>query len=326
MNTKKQRITVICLVLGAALFCFQTASAGSMNAGDSFDTATLIEPGFYEDEITEEEKYSYIEIKPGQEFIFKTTFDAGGDYNLIIEFFDMDRSKIGENILHKGDSGSFCYVTSSEKELYRFYIRIKNEASVIKKYHTSISIEDHFDANSETDAGDTLNDALSISPGNYEGHLARKKGKMDSYDNVGNDLLDYYKLPIQSGDKVTITLTPSSEDRLRLSLYNEDRECVKTEDSKETGSIARTQWFADSSQHIFIRVKGVDDKPGNYYSKTGAGEYSLDITTGKASKKDRQIPSESDPESESESEEQPGFETLVALISLVGVYIGLRKK
>ena len=144
MNTKKQRITVICLVLAAALFCFQTASAGSMNAGDSFNTATQIEPGFYEDEITkDEEKYSYIEIKPGQEFIFKTTFDENdpGTYcRLIVEFFDMDRSKIGENKLYKGESGSFYYLTSSEKELYGFYIRIKIEGSVIIKYHTSISI------------------------------------------------------------------------------------------------------------------------------------------------------------------------------------------
>ena len=94
MNTKKQRITVICLVLGAALFCFQTASAGSMNAGDSFNTATQIEPGFYEDEFTDsEEKYSYIILKPGQELVYKLTAD-----NLAIsavlrsEFFDEDRS------------------------------------------------------------------------------------------------------------------------------------------------------------------------------------------------------------------------------------------
>ena len=324
MNTKKQRITVICLVLGAALFCFQTASAGSMNAGDSFNTATLIEPGFYEDEITDEEKkYLYIEIKPGQEFIFKTTYDFGGSCCLIVEFFDMDRSKIGENELYTGESESFYYLTSSEKELYGFYIRITSESG-IKKYHTSISIEDHFDANSETDAGDTFNDALSISPGNYEGHLARKNDKrLKSYENVGNDLMDFYKISIQPNDKVTVALTPSQKDRLRLSLYNEDRECVKTEESKEIGSIARTQWFADSSQQIFIQVKGVDDKPTSASSKTGAGEYYLDITTGKAPINERQIPSESDPESE--SEEQPGFGSLIALISLVGVYIGLKK-
>ena len=325
MNTKKQRITVICLVLGAALFCFQTASAGSMNAGNSFNTATQIEPGFYEDEITEdEEKYSYIEIKPGQEFIFKTTLDAGSHYSFIVEFFDIDRSKIGQNNINIGESRSFYYLTSSEKELYRFYIRIKTTRSAIDKYHTSISIENHFDANSETDAGDNFNDALSISPGNYEGHLARKNDQnLKSYENVGNDLMDFYKISIQPNDKVTVALTPSQEASLRLSIYNEDRECVKTEESKEAGAIARTQWLADSSQYIFIQVKGVHDNPRQY---NDAGEYSLDISTGKAPINERQIPSESDPESESESEEQPGFGSLIALISLVGVYIGFRKK
>ena len=324
MDKIKQTITLICMVLTAALFCVQTVSAGSMNAGDSFDTATEIEQGFYEDEVTEEEeKYSYIEIKPGQEFIFKTTFDEYDPYrycNLIVEFFDMDRSKIGGNKLGKGESRSFYYLTSSEKELYGFYIRIKTEGSVIIKYHTSISIEDHFDANSETDAGDNFNDALSISPGNYEGHLARRNDQyIESYDNVGNDLLDYYKLPIQSGDKVTVTLTPSQEASLRLSIYNEDRECVKTEESKETGSIARTQWLADSSQYIFIQVKGVHDNPRQY---NDAGDYTLDITTGKAPAHKPGTTSGS----ESKSQEQPGFEFVLAIISLAGVYIGLRKK
>jgi len=322
MNTNKQIITAICLVLAAALLCVQTASAGSMNAGDSFDTATQIEPGFYEDEITEkEEKYSYIEIKPGQEFIFKTTFDESdisGGSRLYVEIFDMDRSKIGENKLQKGNSNSFYYSTSSKKKSYKFYTKIylDNKEASIAKYHISVSIEDHFDANSETDAGDTFNDALSISPGNCEGYLSANK-------EIGNDLIDYYKLSIQSGDKVTVALTPSEEVSLCLSVYNENRECVKTEDSKDAGSIAKTQWIADSSQDIYIQVKGV-----YYYGEDYGGDYSLDITTGKASKKDRQIPSESEPESESEpkSEEQPGFGSLIALISLVGVYIGFRKK
>jgi len=38
-------------------------SASSMNAGDSFNTETQIEQGFYEDELTDpEEKYSYIVV------------------------------------------------------------------------------------------------------------------------------------------------------------------------------------------------------------------------------------------------------------------------
>ena len=135
MDKIKQTITVACMVLIAALFCVPAVSAGSMNAGDSFDTATEIEPGFYEDELTDaEEMYSYIEITPGQELVFKTTFDENDPdryCNLIVEFFDMDRSKIGGNKLGKGESRSFYYLTSSEKELYRFYIRIKTEGSVI---------------------------------------------------------------------------------------------------------------------------------------------------------------------------------------------------
>ena len=339
MNTKKQTISVICLVLATSLLCVQTASAGSMNAGDSFDTATQIEPGFYEDELTEsEEKYSYIILKPGQELVYKLTADDLAILDTMwSDVFDEDRSQIGElarNGLHKGDTRSFYFSTSSTKDSYKFYIKIRyntiSSKTLLAKYHTSISIENHFDANSETDAGDNFNDALSILPGNYEGYLARENNEyigsyIESCENAGNDLMDFYKISIQPNDKVTVALTPSQEASLHLSIYNEDRECIKTEESKEAGAIARTQWLADSSQYIYIQVKGVHENSRRY---NDAGEYYLDITTQKAPINKKQIPPESDPESESksESEEQPGFETLIALISLVGVYIGLKKK
>lgn len=314
MDKIKQTITVICLVLTAALFCVQTVSAGSMNAGDSFDTATEIEPGFYEDEIADaEEKYSYIEIKPGQELVFKLTSDKDSDYVYCVDVavFNEDRSQIADMCVDESKTGSFCFLTSSNKNSYKFYIRIKlnliMDRSSYAKYHTTISIEDHFDANTETDAEDTFNDALSISSGKYEGWLARTQSS-------GNDRKDYYRLSIRSGDKVNVALTPSGEERLTLSIYNEDRECVKTEESKEAGSIARTQWLADSSQDIYIMVKGKSDKDG--------GEYSLDITTGKAPAHKPGTTSGS----ESKSQEQPGFEFVLAIISLAGVYIGLRKK
>ena len=308
MDKIKQTITVICMVLAAALFCVQAVSAGSMNAGDSFDTATEIEPGFYEGELTDaEEMYSYIEITPGQELVFKLTSDEDSDYvyHVDVAVFNEDRSQIADLGVRESKTESFYFLTSSNKDSYKFYIRIKlhltSDRSSYAKYHTTISVEDHFDADSETDAGDMFNDALSISSGKYEGWLARTQSS-------GNDRKDYYRLSIRSGDKVNVALTPSGEERLTLSIYNEDRECVKTGESKEAGSIARTQWLADSSQDIYIMVGGKSDKDG--------GEYSLDITTGKAPLRERGIGSE--------SEEQPGFGGLLALICLIVVYIGLR--
>ena len=327
MNTKKQTIVVICLVLAAALFGIQSASAGSMNAGDSFNTATQIVPGFYEDELTDpEEKYSYIILKPGQELVYKLTVDDLGSkgFKMMSEVFDEERSQIGELAklgLGEGDTKSFYFSTSSKEDTYRFYIRTATKdptdaQSGYVKYHTTISVEDHFDADTETDAGDTFNDALSISSGKYEGWLARTQSS-------GNDRKDYYRLSIRSGDKVNVALTPSGEERLTLSIYNEDRECVKTEESKEAGSIARTQWLADSSQYIYILVDGTYRRLPSSTVYRG-GDYSLDITTGKAPAHKPGTTSGS--ESESESEEQPGFAGIIAILSLAGVYIGLRKK
>jgi hypothetical protein len=325
MDKIKQTITVICLLLMAALFCVQTVSAGSMNAGDSFDTATEIEPGFYEDELTlAEEKYSYIVVKPGQELVFGLTLDKiyGRNHlgHIDVAVFDEDRSQITRIEVKEANTKPFHFSTSSKKDSYKFYIKIdliQDCGEIVNAdYHTTISVEDHFDANSETDAGGTFNDALSISSGKYEGKLARTE-------NSGNDRKDYYRLSIRSGDKVNVALTPSGEERLTLSIYNEDRECVKTEKSKEAGSIARTQWLADSSQHIYILVDGTYRKLPSSTIYRG-GDYTLDITTGKAPAHKPGTTSGS--ETESKSEEQPGFAGIIAIISLAGVYIGLRKK
>jgi hypothetical protein len=306
-------ITIIGSLLLAVIICVQTVDASSMGSGDSFDTATQIEPGNYEDEITQAtDKYFYTIVKAGQELVYKITldeFERGGRF--YIDIFDEERSKITEMSLFRDETKSFSYSTSSKKDSYRFYIKIKpnpdrKDESFNAKYHTKVAIGDHFDANSGTDAGDTFIDALSVSPGNYEGFLSVNEKS-------GNDLKDYYKLSIQSGDKVNIALTPSSEEaKLILSLFNEDRETVKTDEPKEAGAIARTMWLADSSQDIFILVKGE-----NKYYNNGGG-YSLDITTGKAPL--------SEQGTKSESKKQPGFESFLALLCLTAVHIGHRMK
>ena len=331
MDKIKQTITVICMVLAAALFCVQAVSAGSMNAGDSFDTATEIEPGFYEDEINgDEEKYSYIEIEPGQELVFELTIDkiyrhGIGTGHIAVAVFDEDRSQITRIEVREANTKPFHFSTSSKKDSYKFYIKINLirdfGEGVDADYYTTISVEDHFDANSETDAGDTFNDALSISPGNYEGYLSLPNPK--SHNNRGNDMKDYFKLSMQSGDKLTVAVTPSDDASLILSIFNEDRESVKVVESKEAGAVARSQWLVDSSQNVYILVKGkqLGGTVGGSRWYDG-GEYSLDITTGKAPAHKPGTTSGS----ESESEEQPGFAGIIAIISLVGVYIGLRKK
>lgn len=295
------------------IFTVLTVGASSMGNGDSFDTAIQIGPGNYEDEFTQaNDKYFYTIVKAGQELVYKITldeFERGGRF--YIDIFDEERSKITEMTLFKDETKSFSYSTSSKKDSYRFYIKIKpnpdrKDESFHAKYHAKIAIEDHFDANSGTDAGDTFNDALSVSPGNYEGFLSINEKS-------GNDLKDYYKLSIQSGDKVNIALTPSSEEaKLILSLFNENRETVKTDEPKEAGAIARTMWLADSSQDIYILVKGI-----NSYNDYG-GEYSLDIKTGKAPSNERGMGTE--------SKTQPGFESFLALLCLIAVHIGLAMK
>lgn len=53
-------------------------------------------------------------------------------------------------------------------------------------------MSDYYDADSKTDAGDTFNNALDVTLGDYQGHLAAEY--MNSY---GTDNVDYYKISVK---------------------------------------------------------------------------------------------------------------------------------
>ena len=272
MKTKKNMwaIALFGLLVVVLSFGIQTASAGSLGGGDSFENATQIYSGHLAEAWLDggQEEYFYIIVNPGQRLdVTGTILEEYG--NTDISIYSEDTTVLNQYELY----GSFVSRTifwspNSEKGSYKLYIKVNCDNNC--KFSLGVSVEDHYDADSGTDAGDTFNTAMNISQGGSDGFLSGNYHKSDEYKDYGNDYKDFYKLYMESGEKITAALTPPDVASLYLKIYNQDRELVNS--TTTTGTIVRAYWTAPSSQDAYILVERDLSK------KVPSGTYSLDIS------------------------------------------------
>lgn len=112
------------------------------------------------------------------------------------------------------------------------------------------------DANSGTDAGGTFSTALAISPGSYTGYLEK---------NVDDN--DYYKFTVNSGQTISITMTPPSSADFDIYLYN-PAGTQKALSENGTGQTDTINFTADSTGDWRLRV----------YAYSGSGNYSFSVS------------------------------------------------
>jgi hypothetical protein len=277
----------------------QTVSAGPLGGGDSFENATEIVSGYSADAWLDkgDEEYFYITGNPGQTLVVKGSIVSSHDgamhqsiYNedkLVLNALEIKRSYSG----HASSSSLMTTSLSSEKDHYKLYIRTKAKSYYgggYFQYRLDVSVEDHYDANSGTDAGDTFDTAMNLTQGNYDGFLSgyydvgNGKGAWTSKDR-GNDHKDLYKLALESGEKINVKLIPSDSVKLNLKIYNEDRAEEKSIQSPDTGVIFRTSWTAPSAQDVYVLIERAGDYPSGTYhmdiSVEPPGEHGLSITS-----------------------------------------------
>jgi len=146
------------------------------------------------------------------------------------------------------------------------------------QYNINVSIEDHYDANSGTDAGDTFDTAMNITQGSYDGFLAGKY-----YGDQGTDNKDFYKLSLEAGETINVKSTPPDDVKLKTMIYNEDRANVNSTESPEIGVISRAAWTAPSTQDVFVLIERAGDYPSGTYhmdiSLESPAEHNLSITS-----------------------------------------------
>lgn len=216
--------------------------------GDSFGTAVGIEEGSYvTDHTIARDSYEYfkISIKTGQVLKVKFTAPGGGSPYAGAEMYNSERTSVQSEVII-GDPNATETLSWMPGTEGMFYITVGNSYSQnAMGTEYAITVEDYFDAGSETDAGGTFEDAMSIIPGEYKAYLSGDEG---------TDTADFYKLTVDKGKTLTVKVTPPSEAEMEVAVYDSDRKKLKDEYAPNPGAIVTNSVAITKSGDVFVAV------------------------------------------------------------------------
>lgn len=272
-NAKKLATLAFLGVLSVGITGIASAQQVPPTGGDGFETAVEIDPGSYEGAGLMEKgvkEYFYINVKPGQELKLNGTFkafsDAWGEEELAL--YNEDRKQLAKEVetLDKGEQASFSFswLSSSDKDPHKYYIKRECTWHKIELLSLDISLVDRYDAGSQTDAGDTVEKAIEITSGEYDAYLSGK---------TGADVKDFYKVAVQKGKTLTVKVTPPNEATMKVVIYDKNRKSLKDEYASNPGAIVTSSLAIAKSEDVFVSV--ICDR----YCSEDLVAYTLDITT-----------------------------------------------
>ncbi len=271
-NAKNLTIAVFFGILLIGVIGIVNAQEALPKGGDGFETAVKLEPGSYQGggsfENKETEYFYFENVKPGQEINIKGTFTAASKEAIaILVLYNEDRIAVVEDDAVVGkipESISSSWLPNADKASYKYYIKTGSDLWTIASHSLDISLIDRYDAGNQTDAGDTIEKAMSIESGEYKSYLSGKEG---------TDHKDFYKVSVKKGQIVAAKVTPPSEATMRVAVYDKDRRVLKDEYAPNPGAIVTNSVPITKSEDVFIGV--ICDK---YCSKELIA-YTLNITT-----------------------------------------------
>jgi len=273
-NAKNLGIIVFLGMLLFGLIGIAKAQPALPRGGDGFETAVEIKPGSYKGRSlkSHEIEYFYItDVKPGQEIKVKGTFTPETKLSAIaiVDLYDEDRTDLRVGCYESGEGTmaipcEASWMTNSDKETYKYYIRTGSDTWNITSYLLDVSLIDRYDAGSQTDAGDTVEKAIEIASGEYKSYLSGK---------AGADTKDFYKVAAKKGETLTVKVTPPSEATMRIAVYDKDRKVLKDEYASNPGAIVTNSVSIAKSEDIFVAV--ICDR----YCSENFIAYTLDITS-----------------------------------------------
>lgn len=285
MTTKRKMRAIALFGMLAIVMSFgiQTASAGPLGGGDSFENATRIYSGHSSEAWLGEgdEDYFYIMVNAGQTLVLEGSVVTDNWGKMRHSIHDEDKSPLNDG----GVAGTFVSNTirwspDSGKDFYKFYTKVEcvnDWRGGGGQYNTNVSIEDHYDASSGTDAGNTFDTAMNITQGNYDGFLAGNCGDQ------GTDNKDIYKLSLEAGETINVKLTPADDVKLKTMIYDEDRANVNSTESPDTGVISRSSWTAPYAQDVYVLLERTGSYPSGTYhldlSVESPGEHGLSVAS-----------------------------------------------
>lgn len=273
-NAKNLTITIFFGILLIGVIGIVNAQEALPKGGDGFETAVKLEPGSYKGRSLEshEVEYFYIAgIKPGQEIKIKGTFTPETKLSAIaaVDLYDENRTDLGVGCYESGEGTmdipcEVSWITNSDRETYKYYIIAGSDTWNITSYLLDVSLVDRYDAGSQTDAGDTVEKAMSVGSGEYKSYLSGKQG---------TDAKDFYRIAVKKGQTLVAKVTPPSEVRINVAVYDSNRAVLKEEYAPNPGAIVTNSVSITKSGDVFVGV--ICDE---YCSKELVA-YTLNITT-----------------------------------------------
>ena len=238
--------------------------SAQLKGGENFEEATPLSPGEHkggEIDPGEVQFFMVKNIKPGQELYVKIRLSPKKSFpgsSLHINLYDWDGDLL---------ESLYCPVTSletyelawfagSDLSSHEIYFSIRCDGAYMSgaNFDVTISISDHFDADSGRDAGDTLEDFLELpeGEGTYHGFIAVA--------NNGYDEADCYKMTLNANQNLKVKLIPKNYRSspllytLVLSIYDEDRNVVAESVSMQMDEILNVEWTSPKRQDVYIKV------------------------------------------------------------------------
>ncbi|HNV97523.1 MAG TPA: DUF5684 domain-containing protein [bacterium] len=272
MNNNKifKKINFLVILIGLAFIFVGANSVNAQNltaGGDSFETATAIQPGTYQVGSFGEGETSFYSFsgKAGQLVKIRWSGYIG------ITLYNADQEVLGdENGYSVGAKYENIWLPNSTKDNYTYYLKIYNDIfSELDPFALEVSLSDYYDADSKTDAGDTFNNALDVTLGDYQGHLAAEY--MNSY---GTDNVDYYKISVKKGVTYEFKVSPPTDGVADVELLNQKRELLDSAYSSNDGAVVSMFLTPVTNTNVFLTIKG-----NNYDNSAIAFDYDLSIKT-----------------------------------------------
>jgi len=230
------------------------ANSGT-DAGNSFDQALRISAGSFTGYIDSTDTYDYykVSVTSGQTVRVNMTPPYGSDFDLYL--YNSYQTQVASSTLSGSQADSVTYTATLAGDY--FIAMVQWSGSGVYSFDVWLSSTSaQNDWNSGTDAGNSFDQALAISPGTGTGYI----------DSTDTD--DIYKVNVASGGEISAVLTPPSSADFDLALYDSSRTQVASS-TLGVSQVDSVSYTATSTGDWYIRV----------YRYSGSGTYTLQVST-----------------------------------------------
>jgi hypothetical protein len=204
-------------------------------------------------------KYTGLPLAQDEETFYKITVKAGQELKVVarlkpaassgtlntVKIYNGDRKEVASEFDSSGSGVNTITVATlanSEKASQTYYIEIADSAWGVESGELDVTLTDCYDAESTTDAGQTIDTALAIKSGSHKGYLAL------------GDTDDYYSVPAAAG-KLSIKVTPNSKMTPTLEVYDQNRTLIAEQTAQNAGQIFTLSANVGQAGNVYLHFK-----------------------------------------------------------------------